>query len=369
MRRLLSGKGLIGTGLIAALGAALWLGWKPCLLWYSVRGLASADEKNRDKWVKRVAWLDADAVPPLLDCLAAGDPAVCANAEAALAYLAHAWGADEPRCLGLAQQLGERFPALSVPGQEAALEWQLALLPNDTKAAWPEAQAKAAGDLLLAAIRVEDRGIRLRTLALAEILLEHAQEGPCLDACRALVPRGLADDDAAIRIGTVHLTLQGPFHADAIMLRQVVPLLRDRDAGVRRAALLAVGPCRQVISEESLLPLLHDADAGVRRLCETALRSRGLRDEQILLGRFLSDDRAAARLEVLPLLEQVELEPGEAATWLRRLGGDPCPAVRAAVARAAARQTDTDLSDLLHQLAQGDASPTVRQLAAFYWKR
>jgi hypothetical protein len=369
MRRLFSRKGLLSFGVAGILAAVICLGWKPLLVWYFVRGLSGADEKSQEKWLKRVAWLDSSAVPALLDCLAKDDGPVCANAEAVLVYLARGWGPDDPRCLAVAEQLAARFDSLSAPGREAALNWQAAALSVENNAASVESLTGCGARLVAAAALRPERGLLRSALTLAGVLMDQAKGDAGLTCAKDLVCRGLADSDGTTRVRAVHLMLQESMKRDLELLRQVVPLLHDSDPAVRRAAVLAVGPSQKVIGAEELLPMLHDGDADVRRICETSLRSRGLRDEQILLGRFLSDGRPSSRLQVLSLLERVELQPGEMATWLRRLGRDPAAAVRAGAARAAANQTETDLRDLLRQLADGDESPTVRQLAGYYLKR
>jgi len=109
---------------------------------------------------------------------------------------------------------------------------------------------------------------------------------------------------------------------------------------------------------------LSDPDAQMRQLCEVALRGRGLQDNHIRLARLMADPRPTVRMEVLEAIEQVpDLDPG---AWLRRLSHDPSPAVRAAAARAAANQTQVDLSDRIDQMAQNDPSPTVQQVARYY---
>jgi hypothetical protein len=148
------------------------------------------------------------------------------------------------------------------------------------------------------------------------------------------------------------------------LLEQVVALLADSEVEVRRAALLAVGPARDVVPDECLLPSLHDADPEVRRLCEQALGGRGLRPEFLELGRLLTDPKPATRLMVLDHLHRTpDLDPG---LWLRRLSHDASPAVRVAAMRAMAQQPYLDLSDRLDQMARSDPSPTVCQLARYY---
>src|SRR5262245_37893653 len=96
--------GIGALALLLAAGAGLWLAREPLLGWYYLRGLARADEAERDQWAERVAGLDRAAVPPLLDLLA-GDDRACANARAALGALARRWGPDDPRGEELARRL------------------------------------------------------------------------------------------------------------------------------------------------------------------------------------------------------------------------------------------------------------------------
>jgi hypothetical protein len=148
------------------------------------------------------------------------------------------------------------------------------------------------------------------------------------------------------------------------LLDAVTPLLNDPDAEVRRSAMVAVGPAAEILGTDDLLRWLHDSDAEVRQLCEKALRSRGLQDEHLRLGRLMTASQPRARLQVLDRLRYAnDIEP---AVWVRRLSHDPAPAVRAAAARAAAEQTLTTLTDRLEQMAQNDPCPTVRQLAQYY---
>jgi HEAT repeat protein len=205
---------------------------------------------------------------------------------------------------------------------------------------------------------------QVRALALAEVLVDAVPPGQWGDTFRELARTGLTSPDAEGRVRAAHLTLHAALRADAELVAQVAPLLRDPVADVRRAALLAVGTAEQTVNEDALLPLLHDPDADVRRLCEAALRGRGLRDDHLRLARLISDARPSARLQVLDHLERTaDLEPG---AWLRRLSEDPSPAVRAAAVRATAAQTQADLRDRLRRMAQDDPSPTVRQLAGHY---
>jgi len=161
--------------------------------------------------------------------------------------------------------------------------------------------------------------------------------------------------------------LRGPLRQDQELLGHVVPLLRDPDPEVRRAAVLALGSAQSVIGDDDLLPLLHDSDAQVQQLCEVALRSRGLQEEHLECARLISDPSPTARLQLLQRLRHAtDLDVG---VWLRRLSQDSSPAVRAAAVRAASQQAQLGLRDRLLEMSQQDPSPTVRQLAGHYLQR
>jgi hypothetical protein len=355
----------IGLAILLILGGVAWWQRTPLLTWYYVRGLSEADEADREKWVSRVASLDAAAVPSLLACLYDPEDRVCANAGAALSCLAEGWGAVDPRADVLLEELRNRFNTWSVPGQKAALAVPAALLRSLQTKSPPASLTLTSAALLTAAEKNPE--LKPRILSLAGLLVDRVHPGQCLETCCKLADQGLTDSDPDTRVLAVQLTLHTAKRAGSNRLGKVVPLLRDPSASVRRAAVVALAQDRDAIADDDLLPLLHDADVEVQRLCETALRGRGLQETHILLGRLISDDRPAARLNVLQHLNgATDLEPG---VWLRRLSQDPVPAVRAAAVRAALTQPRVDLRDRLRHMAESDPSPTVRQLAGHYLRR
>jgi hypothetical protein len=353
MRALLSTRTrlLLGAALLAlvAAAAAVYLEQVPILAWYYVRGLTRADgDAERDAWVGRLRGLRKVPLASLIDLLRRPDARACANSQAALSTLAAA-------TTDVAGPLAAAFPGLSTPGQKAALE----AVARVVQAQGARAPVAPAARLLTAAAASADAEVRGRALVLAGALLE-SKAAEVRSPCRELVRGGLRDADKANRLEAVRLALR----PDVGLLEQVVPLLADSDPEVRRAALLGVGPEAEAIATDDLLQWLHDPDDTVRTLCEKALRGRGLQDSHIKLGRFLTDRRPGARLQVLDVLRRTtDVEPG---AWLRRLTHDPAPAVRAAAVRAAAEQAEVDLTDRMEQMVQDDPSPTVRQLARFY---
>src|SRR5262249_34909761 len=146
-------------------------------------------------------------------------------------------------------------------------------------------------------------------------------------ACRELVRQALAHPAAEQRAIAIGLALR----QDVGLLTATVPLLNDSSADVRRAAMLAVGPQAAAVSDEDLIRWLHDPDAQVRPLCRTALRSRGLRERDVEMGRLLTHPDPLERMKLFQdLNDENDLDVG---VWLTRLSQDPIPAVRAAALR------------------------------------
>jgi HEAT repeat protein len=346
--------------LLLVLGVGGWLCRDPLVGWYGIHRLKGAGEADRETWVRWVADRRCDMVPSLLVCLCDPSPRVCHNAQAALAALAARWRDVPPRQLALADRLSEVFPQLSLAGQCSVLELEAGWLHAVTDKPLPSAWEQAALRLLPPAGRSPDKDVRSRALYLASALLAHGNEGEVLTVCREVTRKSLQDADAENRA----LAAQLASRRELNLLTLVPPLLDDPEPAVRHAAMLTVGPYPDAIATDDLLRSLHDTDDDVRQLCEAALRNRGLKNEDVALGRLISDDRPGVRLQVLEkLLLASDLEPG---IWLRRLSHDPSPAVRAAAIRAAGDHRQVDFSDRLIQMAQNDPSPTVRQLARYY---
>lgn len=345
---------LLGTALLAWVKGDSWWGR------YAVYRLSRSGEAERDAWIERALSREAVALPSLLACLRQEDARACGNARAALERLAGRWPLGDERRSRLADQLADGWVHFSPPGRHAALELATSLMNVQAEKAGPTTLPAAISRLLTAAAPQADSAIHAQGLALAEALLQPTAQPETVTACREFIQTCLKDHPPANRTRAIQLAMQPPLNLPA----QVVPLLRDPAPEVRRAALLAVGPVPEALGTDDLLPWLHDPDSGVRRLCEQALQGRGLRDDYIQLGRFLTSGDAQTRLKVLDCLRHTpELEPG---VWLRRLSQDPSPAVRAAALRAAVEFEQVDLRDRMEQLIREDPSPTVRQLAVFY---
>jgi HEAT repeat protein len=334
--------------------------------WWLTRGLANASEANRTVWIERLAEMGKPAIRPLVGLLTQEEPRVHDNALAAIDHLARLWTASAPSTGLLAHELAQGYaqvPAVVQPKVLACLaRWCASERLSDELHA-------AAVRLLRATTTSTDPAILGAGLDLAIVLCRH---GKCSEVCQlasVLARASLQSTSQAVRLRAVQLCLQPGIE----LLELVAGLLRDESVEVRRAAILAVGPAEQIVREDGLLIGLHDPDPEVRRLTEAALRSRGLRPEHLELGRLISHPQPRIRLQVLQHIAQVldnhemttetDIDPG---VWLRRLSHDSSPAVRAAALRLMSQQSLIDLHDRIDQMAHGDPSPTVCQLAQFY---
>jgi HEAT repeat protein len=233
----------------------------------------------------------------------------------------------------------------------------------------PVRLCQAAGKLLQATAAISS--LRPQALDLARELIDHVLPGQWLDICQEAALAGLKDKDAQTRAQAVHLVLHLARRTDAAaevtLLAGIRHVLTDQEPLVRRAAVIALAPSRQAISDDDLLPVLHDSDPEVRRLAELALRSRGLEEGHLRLARLISDPSPGERLQVVDHLDRTSgLEPG---VWLLRLSHDAVPAVRAAAVRAACCRPQVNLQERMRKIARDDPSPTVRQLARYYLDR
>lgn len=358
-------KRLAALSLATVLGVCAWWQYRPIVAWYCVSRLAEADEASREAWIESVVGLDQCSVPRLLVELATPSEVRCNNVAEALKELVRKWGREDPRAQALVGEMKNRFLALSLPGKSGVLGIAATLLkefPADKKV--PSALLRDVGDLVQAARSTPE--LVVPVLVLAGALVERAVQGQWHDDCRQLALEAIRHEDARTRVAAIHVALRGPLRHDLDLLSRIAPLLADRDADVRHAAVLVLSSARDVLGDDELLPLLHDADVRVQQVAEMALRSRGLDDSQLDMARLISDPRPQGRLQVLQHLRQAsDLDPG---VWLRRLCQDSSPAVRAAAVRAAVQQ-QCGLGDRLAEMAGHDPSPTVRELAGYYWLR
>lgn len=149
----------------------------------------------------------------------------------------------------------------------------------------------------------------------------------------------------------------------------VVPLLADARAEVRRAAIRAVGPAvrgaEPVIGDEEMFRWLNDPDLEVQAVCEASLATRGMDGDQIGAARKLTHPEASERLKLLLDLRWGRDTVRDPGPWLERLSRDADPAVRAGAARVAC-ECQLTFAGWLDRLAIEDPDGSVRDIAAYY---
>ena len=304
---------LVGVALLVALIAAGWFFHGPLLAWHYVGQLESSPNETT---LDHIASIGEDAVPPLMK-LFQKDDQVCGHAAQAFLRVMDRWSQDDPRAARAARRLADSAEQFSSPGKVAALD---------------------VADSLLA------RG------------------GECKESALKLVKIGLKDNQVSSQVKAIILALKPEFGLAA----EVVPLLKDSKPEVRRTAMLGIGPLRDIVPDDDILPSLHDPDGEVRALCETALKSRGLREKDVLLGRLITDPSPLKRMEVIRFLpNDSQLDPQ---AWLNRLCQDPSPIVRASAARVVmdpSTNLDAGLAQQVRRMAQVDPDGTVRQIAEY----
>ena len=352
------------VAMLVLAGLATLAGWQrqQVVAWYYVRQLTNAYQENREDCANQVADLDESALPRVLAGLQSKDALVCANLQYALVLMTKRWGVTDPRAQSLVERLHTQFASFSSEGQEKILLLLTGILRQDGPKPLAPRLTKVVGEILIEAEGSNE--LRAASLLLAAELIDCVQPGQWADVVRDMAERGLKDERSETRLATMQLMLREPMRQNKDLMEKAIPLLRDPESCVRRAALVALASESEVVREEAFLPLLHDEDAQVQYLCEIALRKRKLTDDDIKLARMISDKNPVTRMRVLHYFHQMpELNLGE---WLRQLSQDREPAVRAAAVRAAADYPQVDLTQRLREMAERDPSETVRQNARYY---
>jgi hypothetical protein len=332
------------------------------LAWYSVRQLAYADPANREIYAKKVAEQEEAAWPAIFAELRKDDAIVCNHMELALFFMTKQWGIADARTHQLVDNLEMQFDAFSPAGREKVLLLLTGMLQLEGPRPAPARLTKAVSDILVNA--EQHKELRTPALLLAAELVQSGQPGQWVDFCRDMAERGLKDAAPGARVAAVQLVLREPMRKEKELIVQLVPLLRDPEAAVRKAVVIALASESDTVREEPFMPLLHDDEPEIQYLSEIALRKRGLGDDEIEVARMLGDKRPAVRMSVLQRIERMrDVNVGE---LLRQLSHDPEQAVRAAAVRAAGERPHVDLGDRLRELAANDPCDVVRWNARFY---
>ena len=241
-----------------------------------------------------------------------------------------------------------------------ALDRHLTALPD------VDPWANVAAERLLNAFTACDVSGQRAILELLPALLKRTGNTHAVK-CRDVIATGLTAPDSAARLLSIRLAL----HPEVKLRAEVVRLLSDTEAEVRRAALVAVGTDTDgevLVSDEDLFRWLHDPDEGVRKLCRDALVSRDRTEVEIRFGGRLTNPDARERLKLLLDL-QYDDDLADPEPWLERLSRDIEPAVRAGAARAAVELTSQrrlGCPQWVSRVAEADPDPTVRLIARYF---
>jgi HEAT repeat protein len=143
--------------------------------------------------------------------------------------------------------------------------------------------------------------------------------------------------------------------------------LEDRSEGgelVRQQVLVSFASRPALLTEDLVLKRLHDPEPAIAQTAEILLKTRGLTQEQIELGRLIFDPRPDHRGSVIARLrDRTDIDP---IVWLLQLSRDADDTVRAGAVGALADRPSPgpDVLQRLGELARTDRSPAVRQAAA-----
>ena len=257
MRRFLPGKKSCLYALVLLVPFAGLAYWQKAaiLSWYYVGQLSRADDANRDACVRRIVEVGERCVPGLLDLLPASSETTRANVAWALNALALDWGPEDARTEMLLEELRRTYARGDMGGKTICLTIVASFLDQQpANQMLPAAIAKSAVELLAQA--APDEALLLSNLRLARGFLERVPPGQGITLCRGLALNGLTRNDPAIRLAAVQVVLQSPLKKDQELLAKLIPLLKDAEAELRQASLLALAGERDLVGDDDLLALL-----------------------------------------------------------------------------------------------------------------
>jgi HEAT repeat protein len=174
-----------------------------------------------------------------------------------------------------------------------------------------------------------------------------------------LVQPHLKDAEIPSRLAAMRCLAALPIDTAA---EPALELLEDKEPFVRAEAIRHFAMRGSLITEERLLGLLQDEQPLVTRSAELALKSRGLNDDQIALGKAILSKDPQVRVSVIEKLNgSMDIDPG---VWLARLVEDPDASVRLkAVDAIAKRKVSREMLRRLQAISEKDSSDAVRKSA------
>jgi hypothetical protein len=251
------------------------------------------------------------------------------------------------------------FKSMEPMAQSETLKWLAQSLFKDQSETMSERRASAARRLLDLSSLSEENPVQAAALQLAGAILKQNPNPELIGAIRQLVSLGAKSESSQVQVQAITTALNPKLDC----LADVTVCLKSPHKEVRQAAVLALGPASETITDEVFLPCLHDEDKTIVHLTETALQARGLREDQIRLGRMMADPKPVKRLEVLDHLSATrDIDP---MVWLKKMSNDPSPAVRAAAVRAIkAEKYEEDGTRWNRE--KKDPNQSIQKITAFY---
>lgn len=174
-----------------------------------------------------------------------------------------------------------------------------------------------------------------------------------------LVQPHLKDTEIPSRLAAMRCLAALPIDTAAA---PALELLQDSETFVRAETIRYFALRGNLISEEQLLKLAVEEKPLAARSAELALKSRGLTDDQIALGKSILDKDPQVRVSVIEKLdESMDIDPG---IWLARLVEDSDASVRLkAIEAVAKRKVSRELLRRLQVISETDSSDAVRKSA------
>jgi HEAT repeat protein len=174
------------------------------------------------------------------------------------------------------------------------------------------------------------------------------------------VVRHLHDAEPEARIAAV--TCLGELPIDTLAAPAVSCLDDPRSPAVRKQVLISFARRPALLSEDMVLGhVFDDADKALPEVAKFVLKTRGLNDEQIVLGSKIYDSRPEVRASVIGLLKnRTDIDP---VIWLLRLSHDANETVRLGAIDALAARMSPEVAQRLLEMATTDQSAAVRASA------
>ena len=252
------------------------------------------------------------------------------------------------------------FKSMEPFAQTETLAWLAKAFSTETSPTLTERRSAATKRLLDSAYFSEENAVQTAALQMSVGILKQNPTSEVMGSIKQLVSAGAKSESSLVQIQAITVAL----NPKTDCLQEVDICLKSPHKEVRQAAILALGPASETIMNEVLLPSLHDEDQTIVHLTEMALQARGLREDQIRLGKLMADPKPVKRLEVLDHLSATrDIDP---MIWLKKMSKDPSPALRAAAARAMNQEKGITNGNSERQTDKLDMSESVKRVADFY---